>query len=74
MISLRRHVLTLAAVFLALAVGVVLGSTSVASSIRDAVVDDEETTAARLDSAQDELARQRMVAERLDGMAGQLAP
>src|SRR5699024_8989132 len=57
-----------------LAVGVVLGSTSVASSIRDAVVDDEETTAARLDSAQDELARQRMAAERLDGMAGQLAP
>ena len=74
MVSLRRHVLTLAAVFLALAVGVVLGTTSVASSIRDAVVDDEETTAARLDSAQDELARQRMVAERLDGMAGQLAP
>ena len=49
MISLRRHVLTLVAVFLALAVGVVLGSTSVATSIRDAVVEREETTAARLE-------------------------
>src|SRR5699024_930593 len=70
----RRHVLSLAAVFLALAVGVVLGSPSVASSIRDALVDDEGSTTPRLDSTLDELARQLMAAERLDGMAGQLAP
>lgn len=74
MISLRRHVLTLVAVFLALAIGVVLGSTSVATSIRDAVVDDEETTAARLDAAEDELGRQQLAVDRLDGMAGALEP
>lgn len=74
MISLRRHVLTLVAVFLALAVGVVLGSTSVASSIRDAVVDGEETTAARLEATRDDLAAQRLVADRLDGLAGELTP
>jgi hypothetical protein len=74
LISLRRHVLTLVAVFLALAVGVILGSTSVATSIRDAVVDREETTAARLDSAQDELAAQRLARDRLDGLAGEVAP
>lgn len=74
MISLRRHVLTLVAVFLALAVGVVLGSTSVATSIRDAVVDREETTAAQLDTARSELAAQRLAADRLDDMAGELAP
>lgn len=72
MISLRRHVLTLVAVFLALAIGVVLGSTSVATSIRDAVVDREETTAARLEAAGDELARERLAVDRLDGMAGAL--
>lgn len=72
MISLRRHVLTLVAVFLALAIGVVLGSTSVASSIRDAVVDREETTAARLEAAEDDLARQRHALQQLDGMAGSL--
>ncbi|HMT49291.1 MAG TPA: copper transporter, partial [Dietzia sp.] len=33
--------------------GVILGSTSVATSIRDAVVDREDTTAARLDSAEE---------------------
>lgn len=71
-ISLRRHVLTLVAVFLALAIGVVLGSTSVASSIRDAVVDREETTAARLESAEGELARQRQALDQMDGMAGAL--
>lgn len=74
MISLRRHVLTLVAVFLALAMGVVLGSTSVATSVRDAVVDREETTAARLESAEDELARERLAVDRLDAMAGDLAP
>lgn len=74
MISLRRHVLTLVAVFLALAVGVVLGSTSVATSIRDAVVEGEETTTARLESAQDDLAAQRLATERLDSLAGDLTP
>lgn len=72
MISLRRHVLTLVAVFLALAVGVVLGSTSVATSIRDAVVENGETTAARLEAAQDELAAERRAVSRLDGLAGDL--
>lgn len=74
MISLRRHVSTLVAVFLALAVGVVLGSTSVATSIRDSVVDREETTAARLGAAQDELAARRLAVDRLDAMAGSLSP
>lgn len=74
MISLRRHVLTLVAVFLALAVGVVLGSTSVATSVRDAVVDREETTAARLEAAQDDLTRERLAVDRLDGMADALGP
>lgn len=74
MISLRRHVLTLVAVFLALAVGVVLGSTSVASSIRDAVVDREETTAARLEAAEDELTARRLAEDRLDSLTGQLTP
>ena len=74
MISLRRHVLTLVAVFLALAVGVILGSTSVATSIRDAVVDREDTTAARLDSAEEDLAAHRLATDRLDAMAGVFAP
>ncbi|MDX2355284.1 copper transporter [Dietzia sp. PP-33] len=74
MISLRRHVLTLVAVFLALAVGVVLGSTSVATSIRDAVVDNEETTAARLETTRDDLAAQRLSVDRLQVMAGELSP
>ncbi|WP_159149482.1 copper transporter, partial [Dietzia lutea] len=71
---MRRHVLTLVAVFLALAVGVVLGSTSVATSIRDAVVDREETTAARLEAAQADLAAERRAVERLDDLAGDLTP
>lgn len=74
MISLRRHVLTLVAVFLALAMGVVLGSTSVATSIRDAVVDREETTATRLETAEDDLGRSRLAVDRLDAMAGSLVP
>ena len=74
MISLRRHVLTLVAVFLALAVGVILGSTSVATSIRDAVVAREDTMAARLDSAEEDLAAQRLATDRLDAMAGVFAP
>lgn len=73
MISLRRHVLTLVAVFLALALGVVLGSTSVATSVRDAVVDREQTTAARLDTAEADLAESRTAVDRLDGMASTLA-
>lgn len=72
MISLRRHVLTLVAVFLALAVGVVLGSTSVATSVRDAVVDREDTTAGRLESAEQDLNQKRLAAERLDSMIGDL--
>ncbi|KAA0920108.1 copper transporter [Dietzia sp. ANT_WB102] len=71
---MRRHVLTLVAVFLALAVGVVLGSTSVATSIRDAVVDREETTATRLEAAQDDLAAERLAVDRLDSLAGDLTP
>lgn len=74
MISLRRHVLTLVAVFLALAMGVVLGSTSVATSIRDAVVDREETTATRLDAAEDDLNQSRLAEDRLDDLAGTLSP
>ncbi|UVE95321.1 copper transporter [Dietzia sp. B32] len=74
MISLRRHVITLVAVFLALGVGVVLGSTSVATSIRDAVVEREETTATRLEAAQDDLATRRLAADRLDSLAGDLTP
>ena len=74
MISLRRHVLTLVAVFLALAVGVVLGSTSVATSVRDAVVDREETTAGRLESAEQDLSRKRLESERLNSMVGDLTP
>lgn len=74
MISLRRHVLTLVAVFLALALGVVLGSTSVATSIRDAVVDREETTAARLETVETDLAAERAASDRLDAMAAVLAP
>ncbi|WP_031265044.1 copper transporter [Dietzia sp. UCD-THP] len=72
MISLRRHVLTLVAVFLALGLGVVLGSTSVATSIRDAVVDREETTVAQLEAAREEVATRRLAAQRLDDMAGEL--
>ncbi len=74
MISLRRHVLTIVAIFLALAVGVVLGSTSVATSVRDAVVDREETTAGRLESAEQELRQSRLASERLDAMVGDLSP
>lgn len=74
MISLRRHVLTLVAVFLALAVGVVLGSTSVATSIRDAVVDREETTAGQLEAAQRELDQSRLANDRLGALAGDLTP
>lgn len=74
MISLRRHVLTLVAVFLALAVGVVLGSTSVATSIRDAVVDREETTAGQLEAAQRELGQSRLANDRLGALAGDLTP
>lgn len=74
MISFRRHVFTLVAVFLALAMGVVLGSTSVATSIRDAVVDREETTAAQLEAASNDLARSRLETDRLDALAGNLTP
>lgn len=74
MISLRRHVLTLVAVFLAIAVGVVLGSTSVATSVRDAVVDREATTAGRLETTEQDLNRKRQATERLDSLIGDLTP
>ena len=74
MISLRRHVLTLVAVFLALAIGVVLGSTSVATSIRDSLVERQETTAGQLEITQRELTQTRLEADRLDALAGELTP
>ena len=73
MISLRRHVLTLVAVFLALAIGVVLGSTSVATSIRDSLVERQESTEGQLETAQQELTQSRLEADRLDELAGELA-
>lgn len=74
MISLRRHVLTLVAVFLALAIGVVLGSTTVTTSIRDALVDRQESTAAQLEQAIAERDTAQRQAERLDGMAAAVRP
>ena len=74
MISLRRHVLTLVAVFLALAIGVVLGSTTVTTSIHDALVDRQESTAAQLEQALAERDTAERQAERLDGLAAAVRP
>lgn len=74
MISLRRHVLTLVAVFLALAVGVVLGATSASTGLRDALVDSKDTTAGELDRKTADLESARGDVRRLEGMADTLSP
>ena len=55
MISVRRHALTIVAIFLALAIGLVLGVTSSGQSTSDSEAADE-TTVARLEGIADSLA------------------
>ena len=50
MISLRSHVVSLAAVFIALALGLVLGSTTLSDGLLGGLRDDNSTLASRLDA------------------------
>lgn len=54
MISLRYHIVSIAAVFLALAVGVVLGSTALGGSLLSALTEDRDELATRASSLEAE--------------------
>ncbi|QFZ22321.1 copper transporter [Saccharothrix syringae] len=76
MISLRYHVVSVAAVFLALAVGVVLGSTAISGRLLSGLTDDNSALGRELAASQEErnaLDARLAGADRFAGAVGPLA-
>lgn len=74
MISLRYHIVSIAAVFLALAVGVVLGSTALSDALLSGVSDKKEEVASKLSDSQNQNAALRAKLERADRFAAGVGP
>lgn len=72
--SLRHHVVSLAAVFLALALGVVLGSTSLSEGVLSGLREDNSSLESDLGSVQDERDALREQVGAADGFQAALAP
>ncbi|HEY0636095.1 MAG TPA: copper transporter [Pseudonocardiaceae bacterium] len=76
MISLRYHIVSVAAVFLAIALGVVLGSTTVSDRLLSGLNDDNDSLTAQVDDLRGRTAEQERrltAAERFAAAAGPLA-
>lgn len=74
MISLRYHVISIAAVFLALAVGVVLGSTTLSRSLLSGLNNENEDLAAQVNDLQGEKNAQAARLADADGFAASVGP
>lgn len=74
MISLRYHIVSIAAVFLALAVGVVLGSTALSDALLSGVSDKKDELAGKLSDTQDQNTALRAKLERADSFAAGVGP
>ncbi|GAB1511189.1 copper transporter [Actinophytocola sp. KF-1] len=74
MISLRYHVISIAAVFLALAVGVVLGSTTLSRSLLSGLNNENEDLAAQVNDLQNERNAQNARLADADAFAASVGP
>ena len=74
MITLRYHIISIAAVFLALAVGVVLGTSSVSQGLLSAVGGEKQELQAQVDQLTAERARFKAQAEAADRFDTTVAP
>lgn len=74
MLSLRYHLISLTAVFLALAVGVVLGSTSASQRLLSVVAGDRDNLAQRIDSLSAQRAELEARQRAANGFAASVAP
>ena len=74
MISLRYHVISIAAVFLALAVGVVLGSTTLSRSLLSGLNNENEDLAAQVNDLQNEKNAQNARLADADSFAASVGP
>ncbi len=74
MISLRYHVLSIAAVFLALAVGVVLGSTTLSRSLLSGLNNENEELVAQVNDLENEKNAQAARLADADGFAASVGP
>ncbi|MDQ3790117.1 MAG: copper transporter, partial [Actinomycetota bacterium] len=74
MISLRYHVISIAAVFLALAVGVVLGSTTLSRSLLSGLNTENENLAAQVNDLQNEKNAQNARLADADSFAASIGP
>jgi hypothetical protein len=73
-ISLRYHVISIAAVFLALAVGVVLGSTTLSRSLLSGLNNENEDLAAQVNNLENEKNAQAAQLADADGFATSVGP
>jgi hypothetical protein len=73
-ISLKHHAVSIAAIFLALAVGIVLGSQSIASGVLSGLRDDKSDLQHQLDAAQDRNTVLVARGQAADGFDAALAP
>lgn len=67
MISLRHHAISIAAIFLALAIGVVLGSTTPSDGVLSGLTDDKKDLQNQVHDLQGETNRQNLQLESADG-------
>ena len=74
MISLRYHIISIAAVFLALAVGVVLGSTTLSRSLLSGLSNENEDLAAQVNTLQNEKNAQSARLADADSFATSVGP
>ena len=74
MISLRYHIISIAAVFLALAVGVVLGSTTLSRSLLSGLNNENEDLAAQVNDLQNEKNAQNARLADADSFAASVGP
>lgn len=74
MISLRYHIISIAAVFLALAVGVVLGSTTLSRSILSGLSNENDNLATQVNDLQNEKNAQKARLADADGFASSVGP
>ena len=74
MISLRYHVISLAAVFLAVALGVLLGSTAVSDRLLSGLRGDNDSLARQVGELQAQRAEQRDLLRDADGFAAAIGP
>lgn len=74
MISLRYHVLTIGAVFLALAVGVVLGSSAMSDNLLSGLSDDKDDLGKQVVDLKDERSALAAQLDTSDSVVGAIAP